>query len=81
MHTQLLNFVDFIDFYHSAQCLHIDYFVRECLMTALRCSDGVFGKYLRLFVCVLKTCILNSECCTCVATAGGQSSVTAATKA
>ena len=63
----LLNFVDFIDFYHSAQCLHIDYFVRECLRTAL--------------FFVLKTCILNSECCTCVANAGGQLSVTAATKA
>ena len=62
------------------QCLHIDYFVRECSRTALGCSDGVFGKNMRLF-CVLKTCILNSECCTCVANAGGQSGVTAATKA
>ena len=77
MYTQLLNFVDFIDLYRSVQCLRIDYLVRECSSAALGCSDGVFGKYLRFFWC----CTLNFECCILVANAGGQSNVTAATKA
>ena len=79
MYTQLLNFVYFID------CIAV-YSVH--ILTTL--SDNARGLHWGIQIVFLastcdlfgglKTGILNSEYCTCVTNAGGQSSVTAATK-